>query len=278
MSNGEEFEKWEVDFNKLENCVPTRFDAWKAAITSMQPEIDAMKAQVDRLGIGWDGATAEAKMLGEENAALRAANKDLQSHFDALKSDYDAAMESNRLLQSDYMLGKEAGKEEWQDKLHEAEDEIIALRARAEKAEAELKAAREQAPSGYVDGDQFRRWEVLRGTEFESPERCYMPFSVEPYESDINNCDTPLYRHPLPPAHEWMPIETAPRTSTAVLVFCPDNQCTFCVSFDIRDESWMYFGGGMLSYKPSHWMPLPKSPARQRLFAIVVARAFVVKN
>jgi len=72
--------------------------------------------------------------------------------------------------------------------------------ARAEKAEAELKAAREQAPSGYVDGDQFRRWEVLRGTEFESPERCYMPFSVEPYESDINNCDTPLYAAPIPPA------------------------------------------------------------------------------
>lgn len=28
--------------------------------------------------------------LEAENAALKAANKDLQSHFDALKSDYDA--------------------------------------------------------------------------------------------------------------------------------------------------------------------------------------------
>ena len=57
-----------------------------------------------------------------------AAIASVQPEFDALKADYDAAMESNRLLQSDYMLGKDAGKEEFQAKLHAAEDEIDALK------------------------------------------------------------------------------------------------------------------------------------------------------
>lgn len=60
---------------------------------------------------------------------------------------------------------------------------------------------------------------------------------------------------------EWQPIETEPKDSKARLVFCPENKCIFCVSFDARDGTWLYFGGGgTLFYEPTHWMPLPGAP------------------
>lgn len=63
---------------------------------------------------------------------------------------------------------------------------------------------------------------------------------------------------------QWQPIETAPMTSKAILVFCPENKCTFCVSFDAENRSWLYFGGsGVLRHKPTHWTPLPPPPTPQ---------------
>lgn len=48
-------------------------------------------------------------------------------------------------------------------------------------------------PVGYVDAEQFQRWDVLRGTEFESDERCYLPFSKIPFKSDLSDCSMPIY-------------------------------------------------------------------------------------
>jgi len=59
----------------------------------------------------------------------------------------------------------------------------------------------------------------------------------------------------------WQPIETAPKDSKARLVYCQENKCIFCVSYDARDGSWIYFGGGgTMFHEPSHWMPLPQPP------------------
>jgi len=60
---------------------------------------------------------------------------------------------------------------------------------------------------------------------------------------------------------EWKTIDSAPKDRKAHLVFCPDNKCIFCVSFDRYSGTWGYFGGGgTLGYDPTHWMPLPDAP------------------
>jgi hypothetical protein len=66
---------------------------------------------------------------------------------------------------------------------------------------------------------------------------------------------------------EWQPIATAPKTSLARLVWCPERQNIYVVSWwdNGRDEpgaSWVLFGGGggTLMEAPTHWMPLPEPP------------------
>ncbi len=66
----------------------------------------------------------------------------------------------------------------------------------------------------------------------------------------------------------WQPIETAPKTSRAILVWCPERRNTYVVTWWSIDESrtsWVHFGGtsGELYETPSHWMPLPEPPATE---------------
>jgi hypothetical protein len=67
----------------------------------------------------------------------------------------------------------------------------------------------------------------------------------------------------------WKPIETAPKTSKAILVWVPENKCTFCVTWAAlgsggsrESGGWGIFGGGWrdMVQRPSHWMPLPEPP------------------
>jgi len=79
---------------------------------------------------------------------------------------------------------------------------------------------------------------------------------------------TPLYEAP-----RWLPIETAPRTSKARLVWVPENRCTYCVSWTDGNcgpgeegdpPGWVIFGGSYRAYlrdgRVTHWMPLPEPP------------------
>ena len=67
-------------------------------------------------------------------------------------------------------------------------------------------------------------------------------------------------------AQEWQTIETAPKNSTNRLVWCPENQCTFSVTWDATTEppNWAFFGAGRslnyLCVTPTHWRPLPDPP------------------
>ena len=64
---------------------------------------------------------------------------------------------------------------------------------------------------------------------------------------------------------QWQPIETAPKTSKAILVHCAERKNTYTVTW-MRDEEfpwsgkWKHFAGGFLTEAPSHWMPLPAPP------------------
>lgn len=57
---------------------------------------------------------------------------------------------------------------------------------------------------GYIDAEQLRRWNVLKGTEYESPERCYMPFSRKPWKSEMSDCSLAVY---AAPADQWRRVE-----------------------------------------------------------------------
>ena len=66
----------------------------------------------------------------------------------------------------------------------------------------------------------------------------------------------------------WLPIESAPRTPHAILVWCPANLCIFAVTWEV-DEAvgyWAVFGAGYgrhLVEEPTFWMPLPDPPSEQ---------------
>lgn len=62
----------------------------------------------------------------------------------------------------------------------------------------------------------------------------------------------------------WLPIETAPKGRTAVLVYRADTKCTYGASWDDITNEWRHFGGSSypVGGEITHWMPLPAPPTR----------------
>ena len=62
----------------------------------------------------------------------------------------------------------------------------------------------------------------------------------------------------------WMPIESAPKTSQSIMVWCDGNKCAYIVSW--RDwganPGWNIFGSfeSAPQTPPTHWMPIPDEP------------------
>jgi hypothetical protein len=66
---------------------------------------------------------------------------------------------------------------------------------------------------------------------------------------------------------EWQPIETAPKGPGSVLLWVPENECTFMAIWREDHEigypaGWCIFGGDWRAYLQgaSHWMHRPKPP------------------
>jgi hypothetical protein len=63
----------------------------------------------------------------------------------------------------------------------------------------------------------------------------------------------------------WKPIETAPKTLKAILIYCAERKNTYTATW-ARDEEfpwsgkWKHFPGNFLNEVPTHWMPLPEAP------------------
>lgn len=60
----------------------------------------------------------------------------------------------------------------------------------------------------------------------------------------------------------WLPIESHPRTTKAILVWCPERKNKYAVSWEDGGDcdSWRIFGADRrLTETPTHWMPLPKA-------------------
>lgn len=103
---------------------------------------------------------------------------------------------------------------------------------------------------------QFDGWElrnVYRSKKIAENSALAFKFPVE---------IVPIYATPPDTAAPaWMPIETAPKTSKARLVWVPENKCIFCVSW-ADPTGWQIFGGGWREHlqRATHWMPLPAAP------------------
>ena len=65
---------------------------------------------------------------------------------------------------------------------------------------------------------------------------------------------------------DWRPIETAPKTTRSILVWCPERKNQYMVYWDDRYEGeWRTVGGGTaLTEEPTHWHPLPSPPEVQK--------------
>lgn len=55
----------------------------------------------------------------------------------------------------------------------------------------------------------------------------------------------------------WQTMETAPRDDTEILTW---DGWSITVQTYAYDDKWQ--AHGMPSYKPTHWMPLPKPPSK----------------
>jgi hypothetical protein len=81
----------------------------------------------------------------------------------------------------------------------------------------QLKA--QQEPVGYIDAETLRRWDSLRGTEYECDEKCYMPFSRNaPHKSEFHDCSLAVYIRPQPPTQRtWAGL-----TDEEIYMHCPN--------------------------------------------------------
>lgn len=64
---------------------------------------------------------------------------------------------------------------------------------------------------------------------------------------------------------EWMPIETAPKDGTRLLVFVPPYGSftahnTFILLGGPKEDRWRVSGLINREAEPTHWMPLPPPP------------------
>jgi len=63
---------------------------------------------------------------------------------------------------------------------------------------------------------------------------------------------------PAPSA--WLPIESAPRDGTYVLLSFPSGRMACGMWCELGEPSWISFRGGRYEGKPTHWQPLPDPP------------------
>jgi hypothetical protein len=60
---------------------------------------------------------------------------------------------------------------------------------------------------------------------------------------------------------EWQPIETAPHTGIAVLLWQPWKSGRDCAVIGHYANGWCWRDNEEMQPEPTHWQPLPAAPA-----------------
>lgn len=111
-----------------------------------------------------------------------------------------------------------------------------------------------------VEGDTFR-WRKLQGCCTDGPE-----VHIDTLADDRVGAEERAAQAAIDAwntrAPQWQPIESAPKTTRSILVWCPERQNQYMVFWDSRYEGeWRTVGGGTsLTEQPTHWQPLPVPP------------------
>ena len=70
-----------------------------------------------------------------------------------------------------------------------------------------------------------------------------------------------LYTASPAPTEQWMPIESAPKTHKARLVWCPEYRNIYEVTWCEHKLAWIHFGhGDVMTDTATHWRDLPAPP------------------
>jgi len=186
-------------------------EAWQAAQAVMSPEIDYLKSYID----GQDDSFATMmKQLSAANQRItelldlvevvERRNKQLEERIRVADAEEPFcykyrhhSMWGGTVLLDDPTYDGQDALETIALYLHAQIPAEVELKAKIAELEAIIKASQKQDPVAYVDSKQLRRWDVLRGTDYESPERCYMPWSRDRFKTDLTNCDFPVYAAPV---------------------------------------------------------------------------------
>lgn len=68
---------------------------------------------------------------------------------------------------------------------------------------------------------------------------------------------------------QWQPIETAPKSDGAILVYCADRRNVYTAIWGqcggvLGKDCWKHFGGNSdLWEEPTHWMHIPPNPPQE---------------
>ena len=148
----------------------------KTYAATLAAERDALQAKLDEdtsmLAREWGNADFKASQLQQK---LDAANEQIKTMVGIATAQSEASRDA---------LAKELAEAKAAAERYSVDSyELAAIKAQSE-------------PVGYIDAEQLRRWDALRGTAYESEERCYMPFSREPFKSDMSDCSLVVFTHP----------------------------------------------------------------------------------
>lgn len=146
---------------------------------------------------------------------------------------------------------------------------------KAREALAAAKAVQPQAQASYCErwygsGDE-RGWWIVRGGLVKREHVAFLGESVAPEE--VSKVVAALNAH-HPKASEpgWMPIESAPKDSSRILVYLPTSnrpvqEVWWAIPYEGSTDGWWSTPQGptgrgyvILPESPTHWQPLPAAP------------------
>lgn len=61
----------------------------------------------------------------------------------------------------------------------------------------------------------------------------------------------------------WLPIETAPKDGSNIILWAKYGDLPLVGRYSKTYDEWLEAGGTGYKFTPTHWQPLPQTPAKQ---------------